>query len=473
MASPLVDLFGEKLLSGSGEVATKDALAGKGAIAIYFSAHWCPPCKGFTPQLAGWYKDNLQAKGLEVVFVSSDRDDASFTEYFGEMPWLALPYSEREKKEALSKKFKVQGIPSVVILDGEGKTITKDGRSALSSDPTGEDFPWKPKSLQEILAGAKLIGKDGPVSADKLMEKPFALYFSAHWCPPCRGFTPRLAQWYNEGLKEKIEIVFVSSDRDEGAFKAYYDEQPWLALDYECRKEKELLSNKYGVQGIPSFVVLDKDGSVINTEGRSCVTKDPKGAEFPWYPKPVDDMADGPGSLNEAPVVLAFCETASEATQKAAEAAMTPLAKKFKDEAKAKGDDDPEVCFMIAKSAAGIPKQLRDMMGLEGLPPGKHEHELKEHDGNMGMWGCDGCGRSGRPDVKRFRCVAGCDFDYCEECNGKAGSACSVPPKLMIINIPQDGAFHEGPEGEVTSETVEKFVADFQAGKLERKQLQK
>ena len=36
------------------------------------------------------------------------------------MPWLALPYADREKKGALSKKFKVSGIPTLVILDPSG-----------------------------------------------------------------------------------------------------------------------------------------------------------------------------------------------------------------------------------------------------------------------------------------------------------------------------------------------------------------
>ena len=36
------------------------ALNGKKTVALYFSAHWCPPCRGFTPQLAGWYKQAWQ-----------------------------------------------------------------------------------------------------------------------------------------------------------------------------------------------------------------------------------------------------------------------------------------------------------------------------------------------------------------------------------------------------------------------------
>jgi hypothetical protein len=30
--------------------------------------------------------------GLEIVFVSGDRDANSFQQYFGSMPWQAIPY---------------------------------------------------------------------------------------------------------------------------------------------------------------------------------------------------------------------------------------------------------------------------------------------------------------------------------------------------------------------------------------------
>ena len=34
-------------------------------------------------------------KSLEIVFVSSDHDEAKFASYYKEMPWLALPFAER------------------------------------------------------------------------------------------------------------------------------------------------------------------------------------------------------------------------------------------------------------------------------------------------------------------------------------------------------------------------------------------
>ena len=58
-------------------------------------------CRAFTPQLAEWYKKLKKGPNgdkFDIVFVSSDRDDKSWKEYFAEMPWKALDFSDRDKK---------------------------------------------------------------------------------------------------------------------------------------------------------------------------------------------------------------------------------------------------------------------------------------------------------------------------------------------------------------------------------------
>jgi nucleoredoxin len=96
-----------------------------------------------------------------------------------------------------------------------------------------------------------------------------ALYFSAHWCPPCRMFTPKLVEWYNE-FKSKhpnFELVFVSSDREESAMEEYIkgDKMPWPYVKFD--KAKEEIFGKYSAAGIPYLVLIDENGK--NLTGQS------------------------------------------------------------------------------------------------------------------------------------------------------------------------------------------------------------
>ncbi len=125
----------------------------------------------------------------------------------------------------------------------------------------------------EDLLGSKFITKEGEADSSCLKSpKVVALYFSAHWCPPCRGFTPVLAKFYNEVNKDgkQLEIVFLSSDQTEDKMKAYFAEQPWICLPFGD-PHKAACSTKFGVKGIPSLVVLNKDGTAATTNGRSDV----------------------------------------------------------------------------------------------------------------------------------------------------------------------------------------------------------
>jgi nucleoredoxin len=301
-----VELFGEQLLTKDGLKSTETLLSGKSAVGIYFSAHWCPPCRGFTPALGKMYSEAFSGKGMEIVFVSGDRDEAAFNDYYKEQPWVAVPFDKKAISGGLNQKFKVQGIPSFVILGPDGKLITKDGREVVTKDPTGEKFPWFPPTAAE--KAKAVLDTLGPEAVSKASGKCIGLYFSAHWCPPCRGFTPKLAQYYKEGLKDKMEIFFVSSDRDQSQFDEYRAEMPWEALPFEKRKEKETLSDAFGVSGIPAFVVLNNDGTLITDAGRSKVENDPKGAELPsgWLPQPFNDVNEDPSPLNDQACLIAL-----------------------------------------------------------------------------------------------------------------------------------------------------------------------
>ncbi|MGC6455656.1 MAG: thioredoxin-like domain-containing protein [Coraliomargaritaceae bacterium] len=113
-------------------------------------------------------------------------------------------------------------------------------------------------------------GKLKRVDPDSIQPKDYyAIYYSAHWCPPCRKFTPKLVNFYNEaiGHHDNIEIIFVSSDQDEDKMESYMEktDMRWLALDFDKKdnkSSKELTG--YVGRGIPHLVVIDKNGKILS-----------------------------------------------------------------------------------------------------------------------------------------------------------------------------------------------------------------
>merc|ERR1711971_1465238 len=132
-------------------------------------------------------------------------------------------------------------------------------------------------SLKDLVGDKLLVNADGKISettfdAAKVGDKGLVgFYFSAHWCPPCRGFTPVLKEAFNAMDGDKITIIFVSSDKDENAMKEYFKSHgDYLALPFGSDK-KNALSQKFGVQGIPMLVIVDKDFKVVDAGGRGTV----------------------------------------------------------------------------------------------------------------------------------------------------------------------------------------------------------
>lgn len=533
MTTELVTLLGDTLLSGDASIKTVDALTGKSSILLYFSAHWCPPCRGFTPVLGEAYKEYKASGGneAEVIFVSWDKDLAAFKDYFGEMPWLALPFeNNNDLLQGLGKKFDVQGIPMLVALGPGGKRLFEgdsvDPRSLISqhkgaafpmtpahvkqleaeqekmaeealkelhsifpplctksgdevsfselldgwdhlvlllgdgdaSDGTykavekaetivnssnakglaivylgwslyndscnhadfkgkfytlqqsasdmaedfkkkigslcggevgaphalvlardergcpsivastsgcrtistygSEGYPWSKERIAQLEAAKegriaelkgkqtnlqflKGAGRDGlctndgtEVKVDSLAaggsDAVVGLYFSAHWCPPCRGFTPVLAQLHKDlkAAGKSFEVVFLSSDKDDEAFKDYFAEMPWLAVPFAERSLKEDLSNLFEVQGIPMLVLLKPDGTLLTNNGREAVSF---GVEyFPWGP---DEMTRGRAEAEQKAIEKKMVAIKSEAMALDEQAAKgVPVVKRLRGE---------------------------------------------------------------------------------------------------------------------------------------------
>ena len=125
----IVNKFPVNLINASGKkVNAASALKGK-MVAVYFSASWCGPCRGFTPQLVKFYKKIRKTNEIEIVFVSSDKTPQDMKKYMKDdaMPWLAVPFNDPAVNK-FRNEAGVNGIPQLTIYDKNGKIISQDGR---------------------------------------------------------------------------------------------------------------------------------------------------------------------------------------------------------------------------------------------------------------------------------------------------------------------------------------------------------
>ena len=146
--------------------ATREVLKDKKVLAFYFSAHWCPPCRQFTPVLARSYDQARQAGlagGVELIFVSSDRSEQEMMSYLRESHghWFALPHGAREA-QSLSSQYGVRGIPALVVVAMDGTVVSKDGRQEVTSLGMSAFTQWESLAPADVDTSVVLMLRDNP-----------------------------------------------------------------------------------------------------------------------------------------------------------------------------------------------------------------------------------------------------------------------------------------------------------------------
>ena len=138
-------------------------------------------------------------------------------------------------------------------------------RALAASQPAAVNkiYPLLKGDLVHWHNGSLTRFDDAPLEKKKL----YALYFSAHWCGPCRKFTPQLVEYYNRVAPQhpEFELIFVSNDRAPFNMETYMKQtnMPWPAIDFAKIGGKEAL-NRYEGKAIPCLVLIDASGKVIS-----------------------------------------------------------------------------------------------------------------------------------------------------------------------------------------------------------------
>ncbi|KAE9586703.1 hypothetical protein Lal_00004350 [Lupinus albus] len=292
------------LLSPNGAQVKVSDLEGK-VVGLLFGAKWYPPCHGFTQILVCIYEELKNSDPqFEIVYVSSDEDLDAFNNFYGNMPWLSVPFSVLETKKALNRMYEVEGIPCFIILqpyetNKEDYAAIRNGVELIYRYGI-QAYPFSKEKLEQLHEAERekrdnqtLInllanqyrdyvlshtGLQRKVPIASLVDKTIGLYFSAEWCVPCVKFTPKLISIYEKikqelaekGKDEDFEIVLISSDLEQASFDSFYSKIPWLALTFKDPEIKNL-ARHFDVEGIPSLVIIGPDGKTITCLGRNLI----------------------------------------------------------------------------------------------------------------------------------------------------------------------------------------------------------
>jgi nucleoredoxin len=150
----LIGFFGPELVLADGKKVEISYLNGNSFIGVYSSAHWCGPCKRFTPRLVR-FRDASQKTDnkFEVVFRSSDRSEEEMFGYMkgSRMKWPAIPYGASEGA-FIKKVFAIGGIPDLIVMTGDGTLITMDGRRDVAGVGSKTFAKWNAAAARKAAA---------------------------------------------------------------------------------------------------------------------------------------------------------------------------------------------------------------------------------------------------------------------------------------------------------------------------------
>ena len=100
----------------------------------FTGSDWCPPCKALHKNVLS-SKEFVEFAGKHLVLVELDFPNSK-------------PQSPELKKanQALSEKFKIEGYPTVIVLDSEGKELS---REVGYGGTTAKDYVAKLEQLKK------------------------------------------------------------------------------------------------------------------------------------------------------------------------------------------------------------------------------------------------------------------------------------------------------------------------------------
>ncbi len=141
-----------------------------------------------------------------------------------------------------------------------------------------------------LVEGLFLDGKE--IKWEEYRGKVVLIDFWATWCGPCRAEIPNVKALYEKYHDAGFEVVGYSVDEDLDVLREFEENEklPWKTMSEKLSMEKKNdkdepvyknLSAYYGVNAIPTMILVGKDGKAIDTEARGDHLKELLEKQFP------------------------------------------------------------------------------------------------------------------------------------------------------------------------------------------------
>lgn len=103
-----------------------------------------------------------------------------------------------------------------------------------------------------------------PIHFTDFKGKYVLIDFWASWCGPCRAENPNVLKEYNKYKGKNFTVLGISLDDNAERWKKAIEEDgmPWTQVS-DLQGFKNEVSTYYGIQGIPSTLLVDPEGKII------------------------------------------------------------------------------------------------------------------------------------------------------------------------------------------------------------------
>ena len=257
-------------------------LIGKKVIYITWWATWCKACVEEIPELKHLYS-KFKDKGLEIVSINVKESKTKVAKYVKkkEVPYLNV----LDLDGAVSKMYKVVGIPVNVVIDKNGviqyfgSTVPANAEALIAKLTTelGNNNPSEKQEKVENNPSTSSKYKKAPdfnlkdidgkdVSFSSYKDKVIILNFWATWCPPCRMEIPHLKELQKEYGSKGLQVIAISVDKTGVDSVKKFAEKNKMNYPVLMSTKKVILDYN-GTQNIsiPRTFIIDKKGNILET----------------------------------------------------------------------------------------------------------------------------------------------------------------------------------------------------------------